>query len=439
MSRLKDGRSGFTLVEMLVATALVIFIMVIMTQAFVIGMDTFRQLKTVGDMQEKLRSASTIMSKDLANYELDTTAGTGIKISQTNLFAFGPPISGFFRIWQGSQLTAASAGPSDFYEGVDGDGIPSYRVTDHMLHFSVKLRSKDPNDVRREYFASASLPAPPANLPNGLPGLGAPGSRFQEPLNTTTTYNYQWYEVAYYLSPTPDVTPSGLPRWTLIRRQRLCVPHPDNPAPPNTGIDVNNLNPRIPVQAGYGEVSCRPDPASAGSFYFNDQSDLTVPQRRFGMNQTAGAGGDGGLPLKTSAQGYYPIISDSDTTTNGGDPGKAGSDILLTDVLSFQVMVLLQGANPAQFVDLFDASIPAAASGGNSNFTGAGNPRVFDTWSSKTDATYDYSTWATPNTAKSLPLNTTAGNTSIVALQITLRIWDAKTQQTRQLTFVQNM
>jgi hypothetical protein len=438
-------RHGFTLVEMLVSTALVIFIMVILTQAFSTGMDAFRQLNTIGDMQEKLRSAGTIMAKDLAANHFDDSR----KISDTALFTNGPPLGGFFRIWHGSPLTLNSDGLSNpynnVYEGTDGDGIESYRVVDHLLHFTVRRTG-----THREDFASANVPVPAnAALPLGLPALGKAGSRFQDGGNT---YNYQYYEVAYFLSPSnypnaADVTSSGIRRYTLIRRQRLVVPHPDLA----TGIDVNSAASAIPVAAGYGEVSCRPTPGAPANFYFNDQTDLTVPQRRFGMVQTAGAGGDGGVPLLNNtapfAPPYYPLISDKDTTTNAGDPLKAGSDILLTDVLSFQVMVLPGGANtttngtiPNKFVDLYDTtSLPASQ---NTNFQGAASPRVFDTWSNKPDPTYTgYSSswtaasgWNTVASATTLPLNT-----NILALQITLRIWDVKTQTTRQLTFVQNM
>ena len=59
-------RRAFTLVEMLVAMALIIFIMAILSEAFVAGLETFRQLKAIGDMQEKLRSVATVLRRDLA-------------------------------------------------------------------------------------------------------------------------------------------------------------------------------------------------------------------------------------------------------------------------------------------------------------------------------------------------------------------------------------
>jgi len=54
-------RIGFTLIEVLVAMALTMFIMVILSQCFVQGLETFRVLKAIGDMQERLRTASNVL------------------------------------------------------------------------------------------------------------------------------------------------------------------------------------------------------------------------------------------------------------------------------------------------------------------------------------------------------------------------------------------
>src|SRR5262245_63935137 len=58
-------RSAFTLVEMLVAAALIIFMMWIIASAFTKGLEAFSTLKTAGDMQEKLRGAATVIRRDL--------------------------------------------------------------------------------------------------------------------------------------------------------------------------------------------------------------------------------------------------------------------------------------------------------------------------------------------------------------------------------------
>src|SRR5207247_700041 len=88
---------GFTLVEMMVSMALVIFIMLLLTQAFIAGLESFRQLKALGDMEERLRSAASILKGDLGADHFEGVK----KLSDPDFFTFGPPQEGFFRIWQG--------------------------------------------------------------------------------------------------------------------------------------------------------------------------------------------------------------------------------------------------------------------------------------------------------------------------------------------------
>src|SRR5437899_3260350 len=64
-ARVRGTRPGFTLVEMLVATALVMFIMLILSEAFVAGLEAFRTLKGIGDMEERLRAATLVIRTDL--------------------------------------------------------------------------------------------------------------------------------------------------------------------------------------------------------------------------------------------------------------------------------------------------------------------------------------------------------------------------------------
>jgi hypothetical protein len=57
--RSKRGRRhGFTITDLLVAMALITLIMSVLSQAFVEGLNTFRQLKGIGDLQEQLRPAA---------------------------------------------------------------------------------------------------------------------------------------------------------------------------------------------------------------------------------------------------------------------------------------------------------------------------------------------------------------------------------------------
>ena len=84
-------RAAFTLVEMLVSMALILFIMVILSQAFTTGLQVFRQLKGLGDMEERLRSTSQILRRDLAAYHFENYR----KLSDPTFWSDGPPQQGF--------------------------------------------------------------------------------------------------------------------------------------------------------------------------------------------------------------------------------------------------------------------------------------------------------------------------------------------------------
>src|SRR6516162_8020749 len=92
-------RQGFTLVEMLVAMALTLFIMVILSQAFITGLDTFSKLKGIGDMEETLRVAINNLRSDLT---LDHFEGKR-RLSDPAFLLAGPPQQGFFRVYQATQ------------------------------------------------------------------------------------------------------------------------------------------------------------------------------------------------------------------------------------------------------------------------------------------------------------------------------------------------
>src|SRR5437762_2977091 len=110
-------REGFTLVEMLVAVALTLFIMVLLSQAFAAGLEAFRHLKGIGDMEERLRTTSIILRQDLLSPHFEP----GRTLSDPQFWSVGPPQSGFFRIFQGSQNTMPPSGTVP----ADADNIPA--------------------------------------------------------------------------------------------------------------------------------------------------------------------------------------------------------------------------------------------------------------------------------------------------------------------------
>src|SRR5262245_8712191 len=72
-SKRRLGRAGFTLVEMLVALALTVFMMAILSEAFVTGLDAMSRMKALGDLEEKLREVAALVRRDLAANHFDGT------------------------------------------------------------------------------------------------------------------------------------------------------------------------------------------------------------------------------------------------------------------------------------------------------------------------------------------------------------------------------
>jgi hypothetical protein len=204
----------------------------------------------------------------------------------------------------------------------------------------------------------------------------------------------------------------------LYRRQRAIVA--DNRA---ASWDTPILLRRPDDLAAYGEMCCHKSNPDATAYpdilYFPNPTDLTVPQRRLGMDPRR----DGGWPIRADLR--YPTLGEDDPPGLVDSP--QGADFLLSDVLSFDVRVWASGAN--RFVDLYGVNAET-----NPLFNQPTGPRVFDTWSTFQDDRYDYSTWNVPGTPKTVPLRMV-----VPAVQITLRLWDFKTQRVRQLTMVQDL
>lgn len=446
---IRRQRRAFTITEMLVVMALIIFIMYILAQAFGAGATAFRNLKAIGDMNEKLRTTGQLLRRQLECDHFEDKK----RLSDPDFWKEGPPRQGFMRIYHGSSVISsvdnmppADYGVSGYYrEGTDLDGNVSGRAVDHALHFTVKQRGNNRGDFFR------------AGVPIGSPLLSSlllPDPRFQD--QNVPTFTSPWAEVAVFLRTTGEMTddPEGTttpqPLYALHVRQRALVPDNDAVTKANGGVRVgSNLYP------SYAEVSCSPDPINANVLYFNNPADVTIPERRLGK----GSGGFSG----NGAQSIYPTLADE-------DPAQAGNDVVLTNVLSFEVKVLLDrrqwfayynqllntGAPMPDFVPVSHPAIQAFAKK-NPTYSGVNGPRAFDTWSQAKDDVYDYATpdpsapqtplWQFPNSTTSIPLHeftTPATQTApavthrirIMAVQITIRIWDVNTRQTRQSSVV---
>ncbi len=444
------GRRGFTMVELLVAMALIVFIMYILAEAFSASAKTFRDLKAIGDLNAQLRSTTSLLRRYLAADHFEGRK----RLSDYDFWKDGPPKQGFFRIWQDD---------GGFLEGPDLDGNPCYRTTTHHLHFTVRFRGNQRGD-----FFSATLPGGSPLLTS--PRLGPRDSRFED---SPDQYHSQWAEVAIFLQPSGETTedpdrPGGipLPLHTLYLRQCLLVPSHEEvvaggPAPPISAFN------------DYAEISVTRDPPNTrdnnATMHFNSPEDVTMPIRRFGSQYWVPAPGSGHAPnLPTLAGARSPGLQRVYRENNVNTPlppypalggFNAGNDILLTDVISFDVRVLLDpaaytGGRREEFISLHDPLMgkywmqennPVRPSNSDlAKIQPVNSVRVFDTWSSRKDDFYDYSGWASRDTDQTIPMYHNDASVDpnpirIRAIQITLRIWDSRTKQSRQVSVIQDM
>jgi prepilin-type N-terminal cleavage/methylation domain-containing protein len=374
-------RQGFTIIEMLVSLALILFIMVILTEAFSAGSATFRQLKALGDLNERLRTATSVLRQDLSADHFEGHR----RLSDPTFWSDGYPALGFLSITSASPLPPTQQQPpASNPDGIDSSlSYPGYLTSPlrcpppppnnllaagvancPVLSCAVKLRGNS----REDYFSANATIGGDTTLFNYNTD-----AQFQD---VNGTYNSQWAEVTYILAPNGTSAGSQTPLYTLYRSQLVVVP------------DNRNLMAGQPAAVSsaqyqqYYDMSCYP---SGQSLYFNTPGDLTNPTKR--AFWTRG-------------------------TFNPSNPGQWGAAFLLSDVISFDVRVLrsdlTNGPDP-YFVDVRNCNTLS------SGFDTA-NPTIVN------------------NGTPYLP-----NNYVIKAVQITIRLWDLKTQQTRQVTIVQDL
>ncbi|GIW82831.1 MAG: hypothetical protein KatS3mg105_4638 [Gemmatales bacterium] len=325
-------RKGLTITEMLVSLALILFIMAILSEAFVSGLGSFRQLRAIGDMDQKLRAAAVILRNDL---RADHFNAPPLKLSTISISP--PPTNGFFWI----------AAPPVAPDGVDSEGIPSYIANNHALHFSVNLGAG-------EHIDTARLKRPENYFVAVVPGNLAARSPIQ--FRDGSTYRSQHAEVAYFLRPN-GWNANGTPLYALYRKQAVLLEEED-------AKFMNSLGLPGGAWPQYFDVSCKDE---GGTLHFHTIEDVANPNER-------------SLTWPTP----FRIFSE-----RGENPNLRGADILLTDVIGFTVRVFPDKGSDFQFIPNYDT----------------GNSPPFP----------------------------------IRAIEITLRVWDMITEQSRQITIIQDM
>ncbi|WP_439621751.1 PulJ/GspJ family protein [Gemmata sp.] len=193
MTAFRPIRRGITLIEMMVAMALALGIMLILTESFKMALDFVRGAHSTGELMSQLNSSGILMTRDMQADHFIDASGNPAKLSNQRLDLPGwtPPPGGFFRIY------APDPGP-DPLSPSDAQGFKiNAPATNHQLHFTVVM---------------------PAGVDTSFTHNSGGG-----------TYSSRAAEVAYFLAPMNKSTSvltgptGGLPLYNLIRRQRLVA------------------------------------------------------------------------------------------------------------------------------------------------------------------------------------------------------------------------
>lgn len=366
-------RQGFTLIELMVAMALTLFVMVILTQAFSLALDTFAGIKGIGDMQQNLRVATVLLRDDLKqdHFEGKRRLSDMTLSGQAGIVAEKPQ-AGFFAVGQGSPPNAAN--PAYTFEGAETGLLSSFRASDHSLHMTVKRRGN-----RAENFFTTSLQVPVGQEAvlgtffNQSTAYNMTSAEYAVstwapvyvPNSTVAAYHSEWAEVMYFLvrtgsteEPNNASSTIGTPTWSLMRAQFVMVPN---------GTSVSTLYPANSTLefSTFAGMSCNPNPTN---LQFFSPQDAANGQRVLPVNGAFNAARIG-----------------------------PSSTLVMPHVISFQVQIMPTTSNAFQ-------DVPGGV--------------------------YDTARINTPGYGN---------NFGLKAIQVTLRVWDTKTRQTRQVTIVQDM
>jgi type II secretory pathway pseudopilin PulG len=476
----RKPRNAFTLVELMVAMALIILMLSIMSQAFVIATGTMQGLKEVADMQEKIRPAITLLQRDLGANHFEGSK----KLSDPEFWDNGPPKEGYFMLWQDKA--------NDVAEGATNNVTfsQSAAAANHMLAFTVKLPGKSPIDFFEENLALPIIA--PIKLAFGntfFNGAGTPQGMIDSNIRrfetTSDRVHSDWAEVAYFLGPhnvgvaTPVAdgntdgknNPPSLPYFNLYRQQKLVLPSFNiegaalplldqnlgiisaNPIDNNANLDAN-LNPKIGILLAkdyFSGLSFHLDNNS--KIEFNKPSDLTVPWKRMGNRTFTGLTANRylGKPAVNT-----PLFSEYTSST------KVNTDIIATNVISFDVKLLTDDQYDYETLNAILNRAPYSLNPAVGNYLPS---LVFDTWTTdqgnaaNSIPKYDLGELNTipnkwqPSTSASnatIPVwgwkwdSVTNSNRpykaiQIKAVQISLRIWDQKSNTAKMFVIVQKL
>jgi hypothetical protein len=311
MNRTTRPRRGTTLVELLVAAAMLMLGMWLLVWLYQQGMASFINAKSQADLTTQERTVATVLARDLSSpffLDEDNKPNRGRRLSDQRpdlgSAAWTPPRGGFFWArstpWDPANPTPAEGTAATRLDSnaptpaVDSDGFYSVRATNHCLQFTILL----PGGANYQEVGAELSPG----TGNQVFGTAA--------------------EVTYALVPNGSYTAgdSGtqIQLYDLIRRQRLTALTGDD-APAYT-TQFAAYSPSI------AEVATFDTTANA----MRSTLDLTVPP---GMSLPAGQ------TMLSAGQSVtsYRLPVPPNAVALPSTSGRYGEDKLMSNVISFEV------------------------------------------------------------------------------------------------------
>ena len=418
-------RPAFTIIELLVALALVLFIMSIISQVFVDSSEAFRSMRAKAELSEKLRFLTQTIRADLRSNHFEANR----KLSDSDFWSDGPPQVGYFRLEQTNlphQVTNISGSETLFT-------FPDPRISPNqpqsqVLAFTSFLGGKDP----RGYHSVSLANTPSLNFDifkNWKSQFLTSGdTRYEESLNT---YQSPDAEIAWFLGPTTDYqefllqdelpdlngNPQSVKIYKLYRRSWLMLPQELN-----AGASTSTLNSLGTVLADRISVV----PTSLANL--NPQLQLNGDSSQQKPNVD--------VPMRRGIANFHApngIQATPDQVSNWKNPcfdikkaALSGQQALIADnVLSFTVEVCpepLPGKTPV-FVPL-------------SQVFGSNQSAVFDTWCNRPadpslGITTDFTGWNNSQSPAVVPMPLLPNQLGappvprrLLAIRVTIRLFD---------------
>jgi hypothetical protein len=399
MIRTTRTRRGVTLVELLVASAMLMLGMWLMVWLYQQAMANFIGTKAQADLTTQQRTVVMVISRDLGSrffLDEDAKPNRGRRLSDQWAQTVGPngtvswaqlspPRGGYFSALSTPYGNSLFVNPNGVYEATDSDGFVSGRSTNHFLQFTIIL--------------------------SGGPDYQLIGAEI--PVGTGNQFFGTAAEITYALVPNGLSTAGGYVLYDLIRRQRLTALSTD---------DTPSYQAAIAPYLGTDNVSevTTFTGNTVGSTMLN-MSNLTVPANR----------------LQSSLWPLNPVTSK-----------RYGEERLMTNVLSFEVKfsgtptVLGTTLAPSGYgvwpSDPYSNAWPRPLVGNSTpSGTGANNtdyPYDFLPFNSQFDTyTTQLGNWQTLTASTAAPTNPIKP-IRVTNIMIRIRSYDIKNQTTRQTT-----